>query len=450
MRTTLNGLPPETLREIFFFAVLLNARSDQLTPVRISRVCRNWRDACLSDGRLWSYLQLDHNTSSPRFSERAKDIFDTWIARSGQAPLNYKVSFDFKRYRPGEDGIKCAIHIVTTLIKEHKRWRDVDFYWAWEFEFPIDIGPFIATSLPMLTSLRVAYKRQSHITIDLGQSSHLRSVDLNGNFSISAGEGTLHHLKERSTLAFRDNYKAEDVIRSCQNFLGVAPFLEELYLIFEHGLSLPSSPLDNNRPVYHGLRRLRLFPSNGSDDFIDNVTLPSLVALEIPCGVSPFEMVERRPCLKLLHFFERSLPPLTSLDIGASGCRDFEDSFIPCLKLLPTLEQLQVIVAPVSVRFFNELTVPESGDGSIVCPKLEALCFRDLKCLDSAVCAEALISMLESRARITATFRDIRFAGPGFTVDSTIRPSRLREYDQETKALLLKNLMVGKIRHHFG
>ena len=80
---------------------------------------------------------------------------------------------------------------------------------------------------------------------------------------------------------------------------------------------------------------------------------------------------------------------------------------------------------------FNELTVPESGDGSIVCPKLEALCFRDLKCLDSAVCAESLISMLESRARITATFRDIRFAGPGFTVDSTIRPSRLREYDQE-------------------
>ena len=63
---------------------------------------------------------------------------------------------------------KCTIHIVTTLIKEHKRWRDVSFYWAWEFEFPNNIGPFFEASMPMLTSRRLKYKRQSHVTMDLG------------------------------------------------------------------------------------------------------------------------------------------------------------------------------------------------------------------------------------------------------------------------------------------
>ena len=278
----------------------------------------------------------------------------------------------------------------------------------------------------MLTSLRWTCKHLSHTTTDLGQSSQLRSILLEGNFGISATEGTLYLLIEPSKLVFRDNYKAEDVIRSCWNFLAVAPFLEELYLVFEDGLNLLSSPLDNNRPVHHGLRRLRLHPSKGSDDFIDNVTPPSLVALKIPCAVAPFEQVDRRPCLKLLHFFERSLPPLMYFDIGASGCHDFEDSFIPCLKLLPTLEQLHVAMAPVSMRLLHELTVPESGNGNIVCPALKVLIFHRLECLDTVACAEVLISTLESRARITTTFRDnVCFGGIMYSDPSTIHPSRL-------------------------
>lgn len=436
-------LPPEILSKIFLQTVLLvrldsgwgSTRRTIAAPLRISHVSETWRDIALCDGRLWSRLYIDSYALENAWGKcDFRVVFDTWIARSGRAPLNYVIKWNFKRSHPGEEGIKRAVHIVTILIKEHHRWGNVNLDCRWEYAFPEDLGPFYFTDMPMLKSLRLWLAHQPRFTLDLGRSSQLKEVKLHGNFSIIASESPLRHLKEPSRLSFRDDYNPEDTVRSCQNFLSITPFLEELHLNFDYGLQL-LSPLDNNPPAYRGLRRLKLFPYQGAEVFIDNVTLPSLEALHFPCD-------GRDGGQKLLNFLERSLPPLIYLSIH-EGCAH-EENLIPCLRLLPTLEHLYVTSPPASTRFFRELTIRDNESGNITCPLLEALHMYDIKPLeDSDSCIESLITMLESRSRISKAFEKVWFCPLRWR--ETIYPSRLREYDEKTKEGLFSGLEVGQI-----
>ena len=457
----MESLPPEVLGDIFLRAVLLNSRfaSEEpislrksiATPIHISHVCRTWRKISLSDGRVWSYLSIDSRSlGSTSFGDSSWpskfknhniiDIFDTWIARSRSAPLNYYVSFYFCKLPPDRQVLKCAIHIVTTLMKQHHRWKDVAFNWEWLYDQirPI-VGVYDLMNMALLTSLRLECRRQSRFAVDLGKSTQLREVLIQGNFSILAPEKPLLLLKEPSRLSFRDGCTAADVVRSCQNFLSGAPFLEELHITFEDDLELPNSPLENIRPIYPGLRHLRLFSHQGSGILIDNVTLPSLRSLRYPCGGGQ----------KLLRFLERSMPPLTYLQVR--GLSSFEDTFIPCLRLLPSLEQLEISGVCVSARFFRELVVPSDGTSPVVCPALEALALRNLDCLgDTDACAEAIISMLESRAEIMPVFRRVQFYAPGDENVQIIETFNLREYDFGMEGTFFVGLTVGKTKNPFN
>ena len=443
----MDKLPSEILCEIFFRAVSIATESyklmpkcDRRTPLFISHVCRTWRDIALSDGRLWSYLHINLSAlRSARKKNGLRIIFDTWIARSGTAPLNYTIGWDFERASPSKEGVKCAVHIATTMIKERHRWADVDFLGALEYGCPEDRGPLRLTDMPMLTKIRLIYKSHRRLTFDLGRSPQLRRVELYGNFAIAASERSLRHLREPSSLRFQGDYKAEDVVQSCQNFLAIAPFLEELHLDFEDRLR-PSDPLGGYRPVYIGLRRLSLSPRYGPEVFVDNVVLPSLEALHFACKAQEGGQ-------KLLRFFERSLPPLTHLSIRGDCAH--EDFLIPCLGLLPALKDLQVAWASMSTRFFRELSVQGNEIGGITCPLLEAFHLSVISCLEDPVaCAEALISMLESRATITKTFENVCILA--LRPSPTVHPSRLREYDQEKRETFFTDLKVGQVQVPFS
>ncbi|KAL5521063.1 hypothetical protein ACEPAG_8985 [Sanghuangporus baumii] len=175
-----------------------------------------------------------------------------------------------------------------------------------------------------------------------------------------------------------------------------APFLEELHIIFHGPDKIPTSPRsEHESPVLVPvLRRLRLTGDRrSSESILDNVILPSLNALVMWC--------EPR-----VNFFKCSLPPLTFLVIHYKATH--EDTILEIIRLLPTLKDFRCIFAPVSARFFRELTVADYRD--LVCPALETLCLQWMVLLeDRALCIGALISMLESRAQIKESFRTIKF-----------------------------------------
>ena len=96
---------------------------------------------------------------------------------------------------------------------------------------------------------------------------------------------------------------------------------------------------------------------------------------------------------------------------------------------------------PVSTRFFRELTVPENGGRNITCPKLEALAFIDIKCLENSdTCLEALISMLESRAKIAKTFENVWYRP--LDDNSTVHLSQLRRYKSKIKEGLFSGVAI--------
>lgn len=446
----MNRLPAEILCEIFLYSVLLSSRfslsvqsssrESIRTPLRVSHVCQTWRRLALSDGRIWSYLEVDPSCFRSPGPEVLRDIFDAWIVRSKKAPLGFGVRFDFSEDSPREEELRCAVHIATTLVKQHYRWEDIVFDWAWkDGHSPSGVGTSSIVGMPMLTSLRMSYGRQSRITFDFGQSPRLRTVNIRGNFSVSACEGTLQCLKEFSTLVFRDGGGATDTVRSCQNFLASAPYLDELHLDFGEGLSRLTSPLEDNRPVYPGLRHLMLFSEKGlAEDFLDNVTLPSLHSLYY-CSDSP------QGGQKLLQFIERSLPPLTYLAVDAPFVS--QDTVIPCLRLLPSLEQLELAGTFVSARFLRRLSVPATPTDTI-CPGIKALSVYFVQSPeDYEACAEALISMLDTRASIAPTFRDARIHKLGN--DEVVDVSHFRERDQRAGGWLLMKILVGNIHRPF-
>ena len=124
----INKLPPEILCEIFWWVVSTGPKSygrtavpARGTPLRVSQVCKTWRDIALSYGRLWSFLYINGRSLHDAYVRDGFDLvvlFDMWIARSGRAALNCVIDWDFGNTIIGGEGIRCVKHIVTTLIKE--------------------------------------------------------------------------------------------------------------------------------------------------------------------------------------------------------------------------------------------------------------------------------------------------------------------------------------------
>ena len=164
--------------------------------------------------------------------------------------------------------------------------------------------------------------------------------------------------------------------------------------------------------MYPGLRRLKLEAQQGPEVFIDNVTLPSLDALDL-------------------------------------SIHDAHEGYlIPCLRLLPALTNLLLDHALLSTRFFHELTVSDN-ESDITCPLLEGFHTAYILCLgDSATCIESLVTMLESRCRIMETFEKVWSGLLNYRV--YVHPSRLREHNYLMKHVHGSTLWAGHIREPFG
>ncbi|KAL5483508.1 hypothetical protein ACEPAI_8740 [Sanghuangporus weigelae] len=266
--------------------------------------------------------------------------------------------------------------------------------------------------MPALTYMYLLF-HPIHASIDVGKSPKLKWVDLEGNFDILATQEPACSLTFPSKLTFK-GARPDESIRSCLNFLSAAPFLKELHIDFSDSAAPTPTSLDNF--VVHGLRRLKCSSLIGMKKFFDNLTLPSLEALEYVSGFEGEVLVD---------FFRRSSPPLTFLDIDHKNTK--EDAVIEILRLIPTLKDFRYIHASVSSRFFQELQIAPTRNEQIVCPVLETLVLQHVQFLGNLTeCTEALICMIESRADTMESFRVLRF-GLCLYSPPTVDVSNLRD-----------------------
>ncbi|KAI0690449.1 hypothetical protein BC835DRAFT_1307909 [Cytidiella melzeri] len=76
---TISQLPSEVLLLIFRRYSMTEWRGGDVPWIKVTHVCRRWREVALSASTLWSYIRITPSTSAKRVS--------TWIQRSQQAPL---------------------------------------------------------------------------------------------------------------------------------------------------------------------------------------------------------------------------------------------------------------------------------------------------------------------------------------------------------------------------
>ncbi|KAJ7186482.1 hypothetical protein C8R46DRAFT_1341889 [Mycena filopes] len=105
-------LPPEIVAKIFiaFLPVYPDfpPLSGALSPLFLCRICRRWREIALSTPQLWSAIAIAVGRNPTAHLE----LLETWLARSGNCPLSFRLS----------DAAKRPHHLQTALLHLH-RWQ---------------------------------------------------------------------------------------------------------------------------------------------------------------------------------------------------------------------------------------------------------------------------------------------------------------------------------------
>ncbi|KAJ7747779.1 hypothetical protein B0H16DRAFT_1375260 [Mycena metata] len=141
------SIPPEITALIFFHCISPSNPFPQPSPLKapllLAQICREWRDIALSTPRLWQSLGL--------VDTRSVDVFETWLARSGNLPLNFSLNcVDPER----------ASFLVDVCIPHAQRWQNV------ELALPVGLltrleGPLPIPLLRRISlSLRGPFKRE--------------------------------------------------------------------------------------------------------------------------------------------------------------------------------------------------------------------------------------------------------------------------------------------------
>ena len=399
----MDAIPVEIICKIFLESLpksgLSRCDTSVSSPLYISHVCRTWRAIALSYGELWSYLWIDYFTRENRDRRTMMvEIFDTWLLRTNGSPINFGLSC-FLREEDDIQDHRLAEYMVTTLVSLQHRWKDVELYLS-AARFSRNFSGLNLMNMPSLVSLRLINELHKRARVDITNCTHLNGLKLAGRYDLLTGNEPLSSFAGWSSLTFASP-------EACLDFLECTPSLTELSADVKHPSSEPH-PMRSSRGVprtFPSLRKLHLF--YGAANVLDGVTLPSLENLNYGSNISGDAFTK---------FFQRSRPPLTTLDVwGEFTC---EDVLVPVLRLLPSLKYLILSHSFVSARFFRELTLGESVNNDATTPQERAVCSNlDLlelfgsRPIDSVdECFEAFVTMMKSRVQVQGGHRPVCFS----------------------------------------
>jgi hypothetical protein len=143
----ISSLPPETLSEIFAlccqpkYNAIGGVDNQGICPLRLSAVCKAWRDLAWTTRRLWSVIIL---VKPNPHAFHLEEILASWIKRAGNEPLSI-------RYEA-----QCT-SLLQRLTQETSKWMNVSISLASESSFVIKECKYF----PLLQHLSICIRAES-------------------------------------------------------------------------------------------------------------------------------------------------------------------------------------------------------------------------------------------------------------------------------------------------
>ncbi|KAK7018573.1 hypothetical protein R3P38DRAFT_1303333 [Favolaschia claudopus] len=380
-RVTILNFPFEITAAVFMHCVLneYNKYHDMLpslrvneAPVKLLRVCREWRSVAQSSPELWTVLQVDF----PYFIEKRLPPLDLWLARTGSLPLTLDLKYVVYP-DTSTDGLYQILRRHSSQIQDLtlsiKPTPEI-------FEF--DIGPL--PSLKKLSLPCVSLRYYGRTTAAFESATQLQNVYVLGSFSPS---------EIRFAWGSLTDFRADHItLPDCLRVLSQATKLVNCRFGWRNaGGSLVEVP-----PLLQ-LKSLTLRSYNeSSTDVLSKLTTPALVYLD----------TEELDLKTWAEFRARSRCALTHLTFA--GDEWTSTMYERGLEGLPSLTELQV--RRMGPRLFEILRLLKEDPQFL--PNLESFT-EDLTGMDSlwprhkdgASLANLVIDTLEARRNATGNTR---------------------------------------------
>lgn len=355
-------LPSETLTEIFFASlpvdfdtpdsVRINSLATHSAPWNLSQVCRYWRSIVLNNPHLWTFVAVGYAPNgkvlSPSYWEKLYYLMETQLKRTKNVPISIRVLSDV--------GDGRMTRFLDLLAAHSEQWQDVQFI------APSSLVKYLSSVRGRLPLLRTAHLHfevftEPSVEVDIfdpDQNDHQSELDA---FEIAPLlQKIILSMHPRSSSTFKapwsqlTAYQGDYILSEHLSILRQATLLEKAVINV--------SPIDDDADVVvHDphtlitlpkLRRLDIAAEAMSDPdtvtLLDTLCLPCLADLDIDVGV-PGD--EEHPIIPpLVALIQRSACMLTRLALAHYSLA--EDTFVQLLELIPKIEQLEVILMPMT------------------------------------------------------------------------------------------------------
>ncbi|KLO17105.1 hypothetical protein SCHPADRAFT_900891 [Schizopora paradoxa] len=401
-------LPEDTLYLIFLYASPsqlndVSSNTLSLSPINFAGVCRAWRAAVAGRPSLWSHLDVDIHTTSP-LDPRLLRVLETYLRNSGSGSLSF--AFRLGTECTSQDSV--AESITTQLLSQAHRWNDMAFQLHYPFldKFLEEIS---LPPTPFLTSLLIGLEDDSwrmekiRVLLDLSHCQQLQALTLRFGVKMDVLGKEKFRLESLTKLSLHvDKSNFEDF----QKILIASPNLDWLDASISEFSGSPQAPSFVGQET---LSLPKLTQLSLTDDtrfllirFLNWLSCPNLRRLTIG-DTPPYESyaINRRLLQAFDEFIQRSLPPLTHLElryraeggVHSAMHRDYSQIFNRTLHRLNDLHGLYLEGFVIDNQLIQELTIKENAE-DIFWPQLKEAV---LYCQGYGVLAQSMANMIVSR-----------------------------------------------------
>ncbi|KAF9448475.1 hypothetical protein P691DRAFT_704875 [Macrolepiota fuliginosa MF-IS2] len=326
--SSFSQLPLEVWVEIFSHCPTDFPRIDsQVPPLTLALVCRTWYHLIAATPRLWSCFEvvLQGVGSSQLVYDGIKRKLQTWLRRSRQHPISFRIVHDYTGNAPD---LRSA-ELLTLLLPHASRWQNVQFHGPSGGLAYLPVTLFEG-GLPALESISIHLHRSWSSTFDIGSLkipwSQLTGLDL------QFYQNRIHSLDE------------------CFEILSAARNLTWCTLNANCVFTLPRT---TEKPALPSLKSLKLIiqandsaasPEESLLNFLECLSVVDLRAFSLEWLVSrTHDGLE--PCWSAFHsrftdFIQSSASSLEDLGLAYVPLRDHE--IISCLDRLSSLRTLDL------------------------------------------------------------------------------------------------------------
>ena len=379
------------------------------TLLRLAHVCLHWRSVATLSPSLWCKLRYtlfgppDDNSRIVEY----KTPMRLGLLFSREMPLT--LFFAAKHHGQEEDKETIIEHngknYVDAFYSAFKPLLDAKHRWK---HIRIDSHLCVSASsaetvylcdMPLLEDLSIRSpldlaKEDPLFIINLNQSSQLRTLHLNGDFSLETLTTTLSKLRSIQ-LFYREDVRSDfPSVKDVVMLISAAPQLEVLQVDIA-GDAIPAHRIDIHSEA---MKTFGLRVNDETDEaaryLLDSVTFPNLLTFEVDIGRGEEE--GDGPQSHIEEFLRRSNAPLETFVLCSVEIR--EENIYQLLELMPQLVSLWFEDVTLTEDFIKKMTLKKNAE-KIYCPLLEQLLFRDCDITDDPIGNMDLMALMVSSRR---------------------------------------------------